>query len=700
MAIVYPDIHSFIGGLLTPKLEGRVDYAKYGVGCRVLKNFIVAPTGGIFRRPGFHFVAKAKMNNVRLIPFDFNGTESQSYVLELGDGYIRFFARGGQVVSGGSTPLELVVPQLVGMDLSKLNYVQSADVIYFAHTKMQPWRLERLSATSWAYQAMSFLDDGAAAAAATLAARTATFQAASIEYNQANSLVNQATTNLANAYKGGNATDIAYWEGEVTRLTVILVSKEKARESARTAMNTAAATVEAGGTGLPFYGDNWPGKVRIYEDRLVYAATPRQPLNIWMSRLADFNDFRLNTNTQTSDYTMSPLDEDSIWLRLNGSRVNPIQWLLDIEQLVVGTNASEIRIQGRDIDAPLTPSTAGHKRQSSYGSNNVQAIMLGSSAMFCSRSGSDVYTLDYQDFGYRFKSAPLNLLSPEATQPSVIEMHSMGEPEPIAWFILSDGTLSGCTYIRDQQIYGWHTHDTQGKIKSGAIIPYEKGDQFWVAVERDGQTFIEYLETPFDYRADNAVNNVFVDALLSGTASQGGKLAGMPHLAGKKVQVVTNGSYVGELTVDTAGAIYDSKIMKGAHVVAGLSYVSEVQPMRPNYAVPRKGSNTAGVQSIHVKKRVLHIMLRVLGSIKGEIRAEYEQPVPGLSPGEMGEWQKIVAFPHGTIGSLPPPCRTETVEINLSGNSSVDGLVRVRQTEPFPLFITAIAYGIDQPQGI
>lgn len=156
MAKIYPDVHSFVGGLLTAKLEGRVDYSKYGVGCRVLENFIVTPTGGIYKRPGLRFVAKAKANGCRLVPFDFNGTESQSYILELGNGYIRFFTRGGQLMNG-STPLEISVPALIGVDLTKLRYVQSADVIYFAHPKMQPWRLERLSATSWAYQALSFI---------------------------------------------------------------------------------------------------------------------------------------------------------------------------------------------------------------------------------------------------------------------------------------------------------------------------------------------------------------------------------------------------------------------------------------------------------------------------------------------------------------------------------------------------------------
>lgn len=601
MAKIFPDVHSFVGGLLTAELEGRVDYSKYGVGCRVLENFIVTPTGGIYKRPGLRFVAKAKTKNVRLVPFDFNGTESQSYVLEIGSGYIRFFTRGGQLIDGNDDPIELTVSQLEGVDLSKLRYVQSADCIYFAHPKMQPWRLERLSATSWAYQGMSFIQN----------------------------------------------------ESEP----------------------------------LPWGTDNYPSLVRIYEDRLIYASTPQQPLNVWMSKLADFTSMDINTN---SDQTKEPLAEDAIFLRINGSRVNPIKWLLDMEQLVVGTNASEIRIQGADMDAPLTPSTAGHKRQSSYGSNDVQAILLGNSAMFVSRTGTNVYTLDYQDFGYRFKSAPLNLLCPEATTPAVVEMHSMQEPEPIAWCILEDGTWSGCTYIRDQSIFAWHKHRTDGKVKSGAIIPYLHGDQFWMAVERGDEVFIEYMETPFDIYSDDATYSVFVDSMLTGTTAQAGTVNGLEHLAGRTVQLVQDGSYLGEVRVQDGGFISDSRVKADSYVVAGLGYTAEVQPMRLNYPLQNG-------QGVNFKKRIVSVSLRVLGSVKGSVRAEYEQPVPALNrPGEFGEWQDIIAFPDGAIGGNPPPCLTKTIEVPLSGNSSYDGLIRVKQELPFPLYLTAISYGVEQ----
>lgn len=596
MSRIYPDVRAFVGGILSRRMEGRVDFAKYGVGCRVLENMIVTPTGGAYKRPGFRFAARAKQNTgVRLVPFDFNGTESQSYVIELGNGYARFFTRGGQLMNGDA-PFELPVPLLAGLDLSLLNYVQSADVIYFAHPQMRPFRLERHGALSWACQPLSFLTDAA-------------------------------------------------WP-------------------------------------LPFAAGNWPSRVRICEDRLWFAATPKEPLNIWGSRCSDFLDFRINT---AADKTDPPLATDAIFLRLNGSRVNPIMWMLDMEQLVVGTNASEIRVMGADVDAPMTPETAGHKRQSSYGSNGVQAVLLGESAIFVSRTGKMVFTLDYQEFGYRFTADQLNITAPEVVEPGVIELHAMNEPEPIVWAVLASGELAGCTYIKSQNIYAWHRHSTAGSIRSAAVIPYLEGDQVWVCVERENGACIEYLETPFDPCSEDATYTVFMDSMLSGTTERDGLVRGMPHLAGQEVQIVADGSYLGNFIVDANGEAHSDKIRARMYVAAGLPYTAVLQPMRPNYPLQ------AG-QAVSVRKRVVGVLLRVLGSIMGEVRADYDAD-------EAGEWQEIISFPHGATGGVPPQCRSQTVRAALSGNTGFDGLVTVRQRAPFPLYCISITYIIDQSGG-
>ncbi len=88
---------SFAGGEFSPSLYSRVDLAKYSIGARKLRNFIIHPTGGISNRPGLEYIATEKTSGkkIRLLPFEFSTT--QTYVIELGDYYARFYANGAQI---------------------------------------------------------------------------------------------------------------------------------------------------------------------------------------------------------------------------------------------------------------------------------------------------------------------------------------------------------------------------------------------------------------------------------------------------------------------------------------------------------------------------------------------------------------------------------------------------------------------------
>jgi hypothetical protein len=80
-----------------------------------------------------------------LLPFNFSTTSR--FVLELGDGYIRFWKDGSLVLSGG-VPLELAAPwteaQLFGIQMVQVN-----NLIFFTHPSFHPQELRRVSDTSW-----------------------------------------------------------------------------------------------------------------------------------------------------------------------------------------------------------------------------------------------------------------------------------------------------------------------------------------------------------------------------------------------------------------------------------------------------------------------------------------------------------------------------------------------------------------------
>jgi hypothetical protein len=98
MAKVAVQLTNFTGGELSPRLDGRNDLAKYTSGCKTLQNMAVYPHGSAVRRPGTSFIAEVKNSaeKTRLIPFEFS-TE-QTYMLEFGNQYIRFYKDGGAVI--------------------------------------------------------------------------------------------------------------------------------------------------------------------------------------------------------------------------------------------------------------------------------------------------------------------------------------------------------------------------------------------------------------------------------------------------------------------------------------------------------------------------------------------------------------------------------------------------------------------------
>jgi len=150
------NLMSFNAGELSPKLDARVDTEKYAAGCRQCQNMIPMPHGGVTRRKGFEFVAAAKYDAtnkpVRLMDFQFSRTVS--FMLELGNLYMRFYYLGNQIEVGGN-PYEIVTPYLAA-ECDELQYVQINDVIYITHPSHPVQKLARIANDSWTLTTVDF----------------------------------------------------------------------------------------------------------------------------------------------------------------------------------------------------------------------------------------------------------------------------------------------------------------------------------------------------------------------------------------------------------------------------------------------------------------------------------------------------------------------------------------------------------------
>jgi hypothetical protein len=147
-------VPSFTAGQLSPRMEGRTDFQKYFSSGKTINNFVVQPHGPVARRPGTHFVAEVKdsSKDTRLIPFSFSTT--QTYILEFGNQYIRFYKDDGQISSGGS-PYEISSPYLE-TELFDIKFAQSADVMYLCHPNHAVRKLSRTGHTAWTLTTVDF----------------------------------------------------------------------------------------------------------------------------------------------------------------------------------------------------------------------------------------------------------------------------------------------------------------------------------------------------------------------------------------------------------------------------------------------------------------------------------------------------------------------------------------------------------------
>lgn len=151
-------MNSFVNGLLSPFFEGRTDLNQYFSSLRKARNWIFRAQGAAYRRPGLRFVAEIKDSSSAavLVPFNYNDTEGQSYVLELGDETMRFFWEGAQILDGAS-PYELATPWTASQ-VEDVRYLQLGDIMYMVHPDVPPQKLTRNGHTDWTMEAVEFID--------------------------------------------------------------------------------------------------------------------------------------------------------------------------------------------------------------------------------------------------------------------------------------------------------------------------------------------------------------------------------------------------------------------------------------------------------------------------------------------------------------------------------------------------------------
>lgn len=727
MPTASPAITAFNAGELSPALDGRTEFAKYGSGCRTLQNFIPTVQGPIEQRPGFRFVAEVKSSATRawLARFEFN--VDNAYVLEFGNLYVRFYALHGRLESPPLTPVEVVTPytsaSLFNADgTCKMRVAQSGDFLYLFHPDYEPRILKRTSPTTFTIETYRptggpFKDlnittttvyaSAETGAGISLTASTGIFQPGHVgslfllEAKSTNSItawevgkaitvgmrrrvsnrvyeaLNSATTGTATPVHTTGALfdgdggvqwqfrDAGFGYARITSYTssTLVNADVIQRLPADVVSSGNASTRWAHGAWSSVEG--WPTNVAFFRERLVAARRNE----VWMSVASDFTDF--SDRGPNGDITA----DQAVALVVASGEINDIQWLMPTSDLLAGTAGGEFSIGELSNGDPIGPSNVRVRLQSRYGSRAMAPVQAGSAVIFVQRAGTKVREITYDFASDGYQSTDRTALSDHITRGGITDMEFAQEPYSVVWAVRADGKLLGFTWNAEQNVWAWHPHVLGGGrlVEAVTSIPSPDGrsNELWIIssgiVNGTMRRYVEYLEAGWqDDQPQSAA--FYVDCGLSYNGAPATTISNLGHLEGETVKVLADGSPHPDRVV-TGGQI---TLQRSASVVhAGLGMSAKVCPMRIE-----AGSANGTAQG--KTKRMHRVIFRFRNTSSGKY---------GPAEDQLDEFTfRNASDPM----DQPVPAFTGDKVVSWSGGYESDGLIWYVNELPLPSTLVAI----------
>lgn len=583
--------------------------------------------------------------------------------------------------SGTTSRVYTVTTPWSAADLAALTYAQDADVLTVASSLYPTQEIRRLAAANWTVTPASFTPTlaapGGVGAVATIptatnpitqsyvvtavAADTVTESVASSPatcsnnlsiFGNFNTISWSAVVGAARYYVYRLRAGSYGYIGQTTDLSLIddniLPDGTTTPPQNFTSLNTGAG--------------EYPAAVTHMEQRRWFAGTTNAPQNVWGTRSA--TDSNLTSSVPSRD-------DDAITFKIRAQQQNAIRHLVPLVDMIALTVGGEFRIFG-DPGPSITPGTLAVKPQAYSGAAAVQPALTVASALYVQAQGSRVREIAFDPNGTGiYKSTDVSLFAPHLFNGYQIEELAYSRaPDQTLWAVRDDGTLLGLTYVPDQQVYGWHQHDTDGVIESCAIIPESSEDVLYVVVRRTvNGTERRYIERMTTRIFVNAADAFFVDSGLTYSGAAATTISGLRHLQGKTVSILADGAVVPQQVVSSTGTITLDVAASKVHI--GLPYTSDLQTLPAQFDMPAMGQGTM--------KNVSKVYLRVTQS-----------SVVKAGP----SFTKLTEYPARAVSDpydSPPALRTGELALAITPSWNTDGSVCVRQDQPLPLTVLSMA---------
>lgn len=602
---------AFAGGELAPALHARADQIKYVTGLRTCRNFQVLRSGGAANRSGTRLVAQCKTTStaVKLLRY-VSETSGQSILIECGSGYFRFYLNGGQITLSGVAAYNGGTAYVIGDIVSSggVNYyskanqtgvappgaswyampsnilevpspfgtslcyaVQSGKVITLTSGAgvVPPHELVYVSSTFWVIRQVTTAPSVAAPTGVIIAAGApGTLQynykvtaGAAESYEESEPSAFASVTNIAPPTPA--APNVIQWTAPAGSPAEYYIYCDPYNNGTYGFIGTATGATSFRDIGFtPDFAvtpplarvlfntlNEYPRRAAYYQQRRFFANTNNNPDAIYGSRVGFTANFGVSSPLQ---------DDDSLTFKIAGNQHSPVKHMIGLKTLVVLTDAGEWSVGVPKV--PLTPTSLGADQETYVGVSDVVPVVVGNAIIYVQSRGAIVRDLrfDYQVEGLGGKDLTL-FASHLFDGYTIDDMDYQQTPHSTVWCCRSDGTLLGLTYLREEEVFGWHRHDTgaSGLFQHVCVVPEAGEDVVYFIVRRTiGGSIVRYIEK-LERREifDLASDAFFVDSGLSYSGTATLTVSGLDHLEGERVavladgQVISNGSDSVDLTV-------------------------------------------------------------------------------------------------------------------------------------------------------
>ncbi len=430
--------------------------------------------------------------------------------------------------------------------------------------------------------------------------------------------------------------------------------------------------------------NGYPSCGTFYEERLVVAGCPAYPETVWGSVVGDYENFTPGTD-----------DADAIEFTVSGREISNIKWVEPDEYLMVGSSSKISRVGPNTSGETLTPLNVVAKKQSSDGAADIAPLPVRNAVLYVMRTGlDDTKGLKVGEIAWswekeKYVTPDMSIMADHVTGGGLKGICYQKEPFSILWGWDEDGNICALTYLREEEVIGWHRHPTDGVVESMATIPGDGYDEVWAIIKRTiNGSDVRYVEVmqkffnddPDTYITNKGLNAFFVDCGITYNGTAATTITGLSHLEGETVSILADGNTVrsqavasGQITLDAAASI--------VHV--GLPYTGTIQTMRP------EASLADGTAQGRTK-------------IVGDMTARVYRSAPfkaGRDDNNLDVCYEIerttvtdVALSRDLTYTLGAPFRlfTGDIRLGLEDRFNGDGRITIVQDKPMPLTIVAI----------